>query len=138
MVDSNIKGCVLYQMSVVLQVQNNHILHEAQTFALEHDLPLAVIYMVEEHLSEAKLARLCTIEKELEELNIPLMLLIGDPDVRMAAMRQHTAPLAIYNDTYPSHAAAGSLQTHPHKWPGRVMSIGELQDRIYTESMVSA
>lgn len=100
--------CVIYVMSRDQRVRDNHTLLQAQSTAIEAKLPLAVVFCLQpktghrsrEHY-QWMLDGLRQIESDLKSLNIPFMLLIGDPRERLKALLHHTEPAAIYFDMSP-------------------------------------
>ncbi len=95
-------------MSRDQRVKDNHALLAAQKHALAKKLPLAVVfclyekagYRAREHY-EFMLAGLKEVEAELAILNIPLMMVIGNPKEKLSAVLHHTAPDAVYFDFNP-------------------------------------
>ncbi len=185
--------CVLYVMSRDQRVADNHALIAAQQHALEAQLPLAVVFVLRPSAGQRSrehylwmLHGLRQVERDLARLDIPFMMLIGDPVERLVGCINHLAPAAIYADMNPLHGpqailrsiearivcplyrvdthnivpvwqasdkqeyAARTLrpkihrhladyviepdviQRHPHAWPGVVMPISKLQEKIDT------
>lgn len=100
--------CVIYVMGRDQRVHDNHALLQAQKTAIEHKLPLAVVfcllpktgYRAREHY-QWMLAGLRQVESDLNSFNIPFMLLLGDPLERLNALFHHTEPAAVYFDMSP-------------------------------------
>ncbi|MFO0882374.1 MAG: deoxyribodipyrimidine photo-lyase [Candidatus Saccharimonadales bacterium] len=100
--------CVLYIMSRDQRVHDNHALIAAQKHALAHGLPLAVIFnfnvtkapRAREHY-DFMIAGLYQVERELNNLNIPLIGLVGEHLPRLEALCHHVKPAAIYVDFSP-------------------------------------
>lgn len=183
--------CVIYVMARDQRVQDNHALLCAQKHAMAKKLPLAVVFNLlpnsrhraREHY-EWMLAGLHKIEKELQKLNVPFIMLIGDPKERLIGCISHLQPEAVYFDFNPlrgprdvlQHVTKqvnsavfvvdthnivpvweasdkqefaartlrpkihrklsdylvepASIKRHPHDWPGKVMKLAELSDKI--------
>lgn len=109
LVTSENKGnCVLYVMSRDQRVQDNHALLAAQKHAIALKLPLAVVFCLyeksgvraREHYT-FMLEGLRVVEQELSTLNIPFMMLIGNPVEKIKAVMHHTKPDAVYFDCNP-------------------------------------
>jgi deoxyribodipyrimidine photo-lyase len=106
---SNFTGkCVIYVMSRDQRVSDNHALLSAQKHALAKKLPLAVIFCLQENSGyrsrehfQFMIQGLSEIEKDLEELNIPFMMLIGNPAERLKGAFHHLQPDAVYFDFNP-------------------------------------
>jgi len=96
---------VLYVMSRDQRVQDNHALLCAQKHALAQNLPLAVVFCLQnksgvrsrEHY-EFMLDGLSQVEKELKELNIAFIMLIGSPEERLETVFYDLRPTAVYFD----------------------------------------
>lgn len=107
--DSVLEGeCVLYVMSRDQRVRDNHALLSAQKHAMAKKLPLAVVFCLYEksgHRSrehyEFMLKGLKYVEKDLMQLNIPFMLLLGSPYERLSATFHELRPTAVYFDFNP-------------------------------------
>lgn len=106
---SKIKGeSVIYVMSRDQRVQDNHALLCAQKHALAKNLPLAVVFCLYENSGvrarehyEFMLKGLKQVEKDLDKLNIPLILLVGNPLERLSATFHHLRPDSVYFDFSP-------------------------------------
>ncbi len=101
-------GCVLYVMSRDQRVHDNEALLKAQSFALKHKLPLAVVFCLMPKVGKRSreqyqwmLTGLHELEKELSAFNIPFMMLIGDPRTTLMGMVHHTKPAVIFFDMNP-------------------------------------
>ena len=100
--------CVLYVMSRDQRVKDNHALLCAQKHAIAKKLPLAVVFSLyaksgvraREHY-QFMINGLKQVETDLEELNIPFMMLIGTPQERLSATFHHLQPDAVYFDFSP-------------------------------------
>jgi deoxyribodipyrimidine photo-lyase len=99
---------VIYVMSRDQRVQDNHALLCAQKHALAKKLPLAVVFCLYEKSGvrarehyEFMLDGLKQVEKDLIELNIPLILLVGNPLERLSATFHHLRPDSVYFDFNP-------------------------------------
>jgi deoxyribodipyrimidine photo-lyase len=100
--------CVLYVMSRDQRVADNHALLSAQKHALAKGLPLAVIFCLYEKSGvrareqyEFMVDGIRLIEKDLQKLNIPLIMLFGDPRKRLSATFSELQPDAVYFDFTP-------------------------------------
>jgi hypothetical protein len=104
----------------------------AQNYAIQHKLPYAVVYCLEEadpmHQLEIMQAYR-PLETKLAPFNIPFMILIGAQDRVLPWMSGHVKPVRVFTA---DDQGQGELQAHPIKWPGRVMTIDELQEMIKT------
>jgi deoxyribodipyrimidine photo-lyase len=100
--------CVLYVMSRDQRLSYNHALLAAQSYALEHSLPLCVVFCLypksgrraREHF-EFMIDGLYELEKSLSKLNIPFMMVIGEPFEVLGSVLVHTKPQAVYFDFSP-------------------------------------
>lgn len=106
---SDVDGkCVLYVMSRDQRAQDNHALLAAQRHAITKDLPLAVVFCLyektgyrrREHFS-FMLGGLREVESSLGDVNIPFMMLIGNPYDRLKSTIGHLQPDAVYFDMNP-------------------------------------
>jgi deoxyribodipyrimidine photo-lyase len=95
-------------MSRDQRARDNHALLSAQKHAIAKNLPLAVVFCLYEKVGvrakehfEFMLEGLKEVEKDLEELNIPFMMLIGEPEERFKATFHHLRPDAVYFDFNP-------------------------------------
>jgi len=102
------KTCVIYVISRDQHVKGNYALLAAQKQASALKVPMAVVFcfaLVSGRRArvyyEKMLSRLEQVEKELSELNIPFMMLIGSPVDRLKGLMSHTDPLAIYFELNP-------------------------------------
>lgn len=101
-------ACVVYVMSRDQRVRDNHALLLAQKEALSSGLPLAVVFCLKpstgrrarEHY-QWMLVGLKEVETKLRALNIPFIMLIGDPQTRLKGFIAHTNPKSIYFDMNP-------------------------------------
>lgn len=101
-------NCVLYVMSRDQRVDDNHALLQAQALAIEHKVPLAVVFCLltktgyrsyEQY--QWMLSGLREIETKLGTYNIPFIILLGDPKETLTGMLHHTNPIGIYFDMNP-------------------------------------
>ena len=100
--------CVLYVMSRDQRARDNHALLEAQTEALEHSLPLAVVfnllpgtgYRRREHY-EFMIDGLKQVEAELKKKQIPFIITIGDMPKNVGTLAKELKPRSIYFDFSP-------------------------------------
>jgi deoxyribodipyrimidine photo-lyase len=122
-------SCVLYVMSRDQRVQDNYALLAAQKHALAKKLPLAVVFCLlpsakgraREHY-EFMLAGLEQVESDLTKLNIPFMMVIGDPYEKLSAVFHHTKPDAVYFDFSPLRGPRALQQKLAR--PGRTTGSG--------------
>ena len=142
-VEASIPGsCVLYVMDRDKRVQDNNALIAAQTHALSKKLPLAVVYCLQSK-TDAILPEEYSImldnfkrtEADLKKLQIAFIVVIGNPTDKLAAVRHHTKPDAVYFES--DQITSKSLVKHSYKWPGTVQSIATLQKYI-TESTITS
>jgi hypothetical protein len=141
--DAEKNNCVLYVMSRDKRVHDNPVLLAAQKTALQQKIPLGVVYCYEKSQAFDILADLKKIERELEGIQIPFIVLIGDKYARLKGMVFHTKPYAVYFDVEsdielecPTNSPAtdnesGAVQAHPYQWPGKVMPVEELESLIF-------
>lgn len=150
--------CVLYVSDVNRRINADRTFIAAQTDAIKNTLPLAIVVCVQitGSINDLKyagtLASLEHIEARLAGLNIPLIVLIGDPLERLPGMIHHTQPRAIYFDSIlesmvtksideitkhvkfsvstlaGSKTLADKLAPHPVTWPGVVLPIKQLRE----------
>ena len=100
--------CVLYVMSRDQRVRDNHALLEAQEEALEHSLPLAVVfnllpangYRRREHY-EFMIDGLKEVESDLREKQIEFVLTIGDTAKNVTGLIEDLKPRSVYFDFSP-------------------------------------
>lgn len=122
-------GSVLY-VTESPEISEAHIAG-AQHFASARDLPFAVVYCLEEVNPEKQvdiLGGFRIVETHLKRFNIPLIVLIGQRDKVLPWMGGHVKPVRIFTST--DTVEQGSLQAHPLAWPGRVMTVAELQAMV--------
>jgi deoxyribodipyrimidine photo-lyase len=100
--------CVLYVMSRDQRVKDNQALLCAQKHAIAKNLPLAVVFCLQESSGvrsrehyEFMLEGLKQVEKDLKKLSIPFIMLIGSPKERLEATFQHLRPDSVYFDFNP-------------------------------------
>jgi len=100
--------CVLYVMSRDQRVADNHALLCAQKHAIAKNLPLAVVFCLQENTGvrarehyEFMITGLRQIESSLKVLNIPFMMLIGPAGERLQGAIHHLKPEVIYFDFSP-------------------------------------
>ena len=109
-------SCVVYVMSRDQRVKDNHALLIAQKHALAKGLPLAVVFVLQtkssyrarEHF-EFMLEGLRQVESDLKDLNIPFIMMIGDPRERILGFIHHTNPDAVYFDLNPLNGPKDTL-----------------------------
>jgi deoxyribodipyrimidine photolyase len=123
---------------------------------------LAVIYCFESQQYSKQdyqwiVQALKELEKTLNKLSIPLIVLIGEPKARMKGCINHLMPASIYFDIASSgnsnelpqyvaeHASCSvyaveadllkdhKITCHPHTWSGPVIPISQLEERIHEE-----
>ncbi len=123
----------------------------AQKCALTKELPFAVVCVLTTEQAKSlrqpgsRLAHLLALEKRLSTLCIPLMLVVGEPQVVLLAVLHHVQPAAIFTDKPSSEWLAGQtknrtltmrteadttpkqaheqLLVHPYKWPGKIIDV---------------
>lgn len=103
----------------------------AQKFAIDQQLPFAVVYCMEQEDADEQmkiLAQFRPLESFLQQYSIPFMVLIGQRDKVLPWMSGHVSPKRIF--TADDGLEQADLQKHPVIWPGRVMTIAELQAMI--------
>ena len=123
-------GSVLF-VTTTPQVDDSK-LAAAQNYAVRHDLPYAVVYCLQETDQNRQLDIMQSyrpLETKLAPYNIPFMILIGSRDKVLPWMEGHVKPVRVFTA---DDQGQGSLRAHPVKWPGRVMTIDELQEMIKT------
>jgi deoxyribodipyrimidine photolyase len=140
--DAEKNTCVLYVMSRDKRVFDNPVLIAAQKTALQQKIPLGVVYCYEKSQTIDNLAGLKNIERQLENFQVPFIVLIGDKRARLKGMVFHTKPYAVYFDTesdveldcltnlQATGNDSGSMQFHPYRWPGKVIPVEELASLI--------
>jgi deoxyribodipyrimidine photo-lyase len=100
--------CVLYVMSRDQRVRDNHALLEAQKEALEHKLPLAVVFNLyrstgfrrREHYS-FMIDGLKEVEHDLKKKDIPFIMTIGSMPDELAKLSKALTPRSVYFDFSP-------------------------------------
>ena len=102
------KTCVVYVMSRDQRAHDNYALLEAYKTARELNVPFAVIFCL--HHGSSNRARehyqwmlegLKELEQELDQINIPFMLLVGKPSETLLGIAHHLKPAAIFFDFNP-------------------------------------
>lgn len=116
------KSCVLYVLDQA--VADYRKIATAQAEAIKNSLPIAVVYCMAEWDTET-LARLRSVEQQLTEHAIVLIILIGESATTRAGIIHHTQPFAVFDDATESKPDA-ELVDHPYIWPGKVLTINEL------------
>lgn len=95
-------------MSRDQRTSDNHTLLAAQKHAIQQQLPLAVVFVL--NTTRAPRAKehylfmiqgLSGIEKELHRYNIPFIGLVGEHQPRLEAVIHHLKPAAVYTDNNP-------------------------------------
>lgn len=106
--ESSSGKCVLYVMSRDQRVQNNYALVFAQSIAIRHKVPLAVVFCLKPDIPNRSreqyvwmIEGLKEVEERLNNLNVPFMMLIGDPNETLTGMMFHTDPVAVVFDMNP-------------------------------------
>jgi hypothetical protein len=100
----------------------------AQAYALDQNLPFAVVYCQAIQSPDKQLQRIGEfrqLEVFLRRYSIPLMILIGSRDKVLPWMSGHVKPVKIFAGA--GAPDGGELRKHPIAWPGRVMTVPELQ-----------
>jgi deoxyribodipyrimidine photo-lyase len=100
--------CVIYVMSRDQRVNDNHALIAAQKHAAAKKLPLAVLFCLYEKVGvrakehfDFMIKGLSEVEEDLSKLDIPFIMLIGNPLERLSATFGHLQPDAVYFDFNP-------------------------------------
>ena len=104
-------------MSRDQRVNDNHALIAAQKHALAKNLPLAVVFCLQESVGYRAqehftfmLKGLEEVEAKLNALHIPFIVLIGDAYSRISGLVHHTSPDALYFDFSPLNGPKSLLQ----------------------------
>lgn len=103
----------------------------AQAYALDQQLPLAVVYCQAIENPDKQFQRISEfhpLEIFLGQYSIPLIILIGSRDKVLPWMSGHVKPVKVFAGA--GAPADGTLQKHPIAWPGRVMTVAELQTLV--------
>lgn len=107
--------CVIYVMSRDQRTRDNHALLEAQAEALEHDLPLLVVFNLynalghrrREHF-EFMVDGLKEVQADLSKKDIPFIVLIGEMPKNITTLAKELNPRSIYFDFSPlRHSRTG-------------------------------
>lgn len=118
-------GCVIAVIDYSSEPKRYSSSIEIQEIAMKQQLPLAfVCSLLPEELNKY-INKLAAIERLLQKRNIPLIVLLGEPDVVLQALFHHTKPLKVVSvqaDTLGLH----ELVLHPRSWPGTVIPTSEL------------
>lgn len=100
--------CVLYVMSRDQRVEDNHALLFAQKIALKQGLPLAVVFCLKPDVKNRSkehyqwmIDGLIKVEKRLEKVSIPFLMLIGSPHDTLPGIIHHTNPSSVVFDMNP-------------------------------------
>lgn len=110
-----------------LSVEGNQSLSAAQVVALKHQLPLAVVFCWVSRDDITVVPRLKKIEQQLSEYDIPLLTLVGASEKVLPGLFHHVQPVAVFTDDSPVHDLPPALVPHPVSWPGKVITVSELQ-----------
>ncbi len=104
--------CVIYVMSRDQRIKDNHALLAAQKHAVSRELPLAVVFCLRQQSGNRRrehyqfmIDGLHHVESGLKKLNIPFMMVIGDPIERLSGVLHHTQPDAVFFDFSPLREA---------------------------------
>ena len=125
----NKKGsCVLYVMSRDQRIKDNLALAAAQKYAVEQELPLSVIFVLNpvsakrayEHY-DFMLGGLKEIVRALESKNIPFITMHGDPKEKLHLAFTHFKPAAIFFDMSPFKGARKLKVQLSEEWPVSVV-----------------
>ena len=103
----------------------------AQQKALKLDLPFAVVATVEKNDLLVKVPQLTNLETKLTKYKIPLLVLIGKPEAVLPGLYHHVKPRHVFNgnSSFPDETT-NLLRPHPQSWPGRVISVAELEELV--------
>lgn len=118
------RTCIVYVLSDAKPHLHDQTLVAAQSRALQYQVPLAAVYTLEDWDLDV-LDALRQHEVRLQHHNIPLIVLIGERQKTLAGFIHHTRPIAVYDQAI-QDIGFPELETHPHRWPGVVISIEEL------------
>lgn len=130
---------VLYVMSVNLHVSDSHTLLDAQKHALVKKLPITVVFCLDPATGintsiyyKPLFTKLQKVESYLANLNIPLMIIIGNPKEKLDAVIHHTKPDKVYygNSSLSGLNSLKQLVIHPYDWPGTVQDVATIQGAI--------
>jgi hypothetical protein len=125
-------SCVVYKADASA-INSGQIDDAAQQTALEHSVPMAVIYCLE-HWEAPMVELLKQYEAKLQAKNIPLIVLIGSKDKMFRAFLHHTHPLNVFDK--PAQTTVDELVYHPFSWPGVVIPVQKLQELHDAGSLV--
>ena len=109
-------GSVLYVMSRDQRLIDNAALVAAQREARKHKLPLAVVFVLSRKGVRSReqyqfmLNGLQGVERDLHDLNIPLLILLGNPPQVLSACFEHVRPKAVFFDFSPLKSQKNLLQ----------------------------
>jgi len=125
----NKKGsCVLYVMSRDQRTKDNLALATAQKYALDNELPLAVIFVMHQTLInrsfeqyEFMLQGLSEVADTLESKNIPFISMHGKPLEKLSLAFTHFKPSVIFFDMSPFKGARRLKEQLSEKWPVSVV-----------------
>lgn len=96
---------------------------------------MALVYIIDYQkktsASEEQLNELTKLENDLNKCNIPLIMLIGDYDTRLVAVKNHYKPELILNADSHSENTNKQLESHPISWSSKVIPISELRPITY-------
>lgn len=125
-------GSVVYRMEPGDRDVEEGILSYAQSVAIEQRLPLAVVFCLDEsEQSEPPLMildQLRGLEKKLAVVHVPLMVLVGDSAQRFEWFSGYVKPARVVTRRSPQRAQPPT--SHPHPWPGTVITVDELMAMI--------
>lgn len=102
--------CVVYVMSRDQRAHDNHALLSAQQTAIEHNLPLIVLFNLLPHLGvrayehyRFMLDGLQEVSEQLASFGIPFLMTYGEPPTALLNSLQELRPAGVYFDFSPLH-----------------------------------
>ncbi|MFT4532547.1 MAG: hypothetical protein ACI9T8_000571 [Candidatus Saccharimonadales bacterium] len=99
----------------------------AQQEALLRQLPMCVVFCIAESVDKKGIkAHLETLEIELAQSFIPLMVLNGGKSIVMPAVVHHLKPHKVYDSNLDYGAIKHSLVSHPVQWPGTIIDVNSV------------
>ncbi|HMS50592.1 MAG TPA: hypothetical protein PKA02_04130 [Candidatus Saccharibacteria bacterium] len=119
-------ACIIYVKRTATLFDDMHLVAMAQAEALKLHLPFAVVYCAVKPTPKVK-EQLMETERLLQAYGVPLIALVGDTKITLAAIVHHTKPKRIfYEEDSKMPNSTVSLKQHIHPWPGTVIGIEEL------------
>jgi hypothetical protein len=123
-----VDASVLYVASAKSLHLTAPALLQAQQYALQQQLPLAVLFCVPRPKTGLLVVttKLYDYEAQLKAHNIPLIVLIGNKKQVLDGAYFHLKPQAVFTNAQHYSPQAIKLVAHPIVWAGTVIALADL------------